>query len=340
MRLGLDAMGGDFGPKVTLEGAIEAAQMLPEDTIVLYGKENFIRKEEHELYKWKPWKKIPHNLVIEHCEESVGMDEKPHKAFREKPYSSIAIALRDHKDGKIDGFVSAGNTGAVMMSSAMILGRIEGVSKPAIAAIAPANNESGRALILDVGANVDIKPQHMLEFAIMGQLYVQLVNDVKTPKVAILSIGEEETKGNQLTLAAYKLLKEKLPNFMGNIEGRDIIAGKADVIVMDGFVGNVVLKLIEGIAGTLFKEFHNIIKKSVRAKVGTVFFNNEIKAIKKNYDYAEYGGAPLLGLAGNVIICHGVSSHVAIRNALRFVKKVAAAGLNKKVEEQLKAATQ
>ena len=328
-------MGGDFGPKVTLEGAIEAAQILTNDMIVLYGREDFIKKEEKELYKWKPWKKIPPNLEIIHCEEEVAMEEKPHKAFKEKPNSSIAIALRDHKYGKIDGFVSAGNTGAIMMSAAMILGRIEGVTRPALGAVLPSQNEQGRTLIIDVGANVDVKPRNLLEFAIMGSLYVKFIDEIENPRVALLSIGEEETKGNSLTLSTYNLLQNKIDNFIGNIESGEIIKGKADVVVMDGFVGNIILKLTESIAKTLLGTFRTIVKKSVRAKIGKTFFFNEIKSVLKAYDYAEYGGVPLLGLKGNVLICHGISSVVAIKNALLFVQKIAKNKLNVKIKEKI-----
>ena len=335
MRIALDAMGGDFGPKNTIEGAIDAAEILKDDIIVLYGNEEKIHKEEKELYKWRPWKKIPSNIEIFHCEDEVSMSEKPHIAFKEKQDSSIYRALKDQKEGKVHGFVSAGNTGAVMLSSAMILGRIKGVTKPAIGAVIPAKNKSGRVLIIDAGANVDVKPDNLLEFAIMGQLYVKLVDRVRKPKVGLMSIGEEKEKGNLLVLQSYDLLRKNVDNFIGNVEGRDIIEGSADLIVMDGFVGNIILKLTEGIASALVNEFKNIVKQSGLAKVGAVFFNNEIKKIKKLYDYAEYGGAPLLGLNGNVIICHGISNSVAIKNAILFIKRVYNADLISKIKEKM-----
>ncbi|MCD6579885.1 phosphate acyltransferase PlsX [bacterium] len=335
MRIALDAMGGDFGPKHTLEGAIDAAEILKEDTIVLYGNEEKIRKEEKEMYKWRPWKKIPSNIEIEHCEHEVAMSEKPHIAFKEKKDSPIARALKDQKAGKVNGFVSAGNTGAVMLSAAMLLGRIKGITKPAIGAIFPSKNKSGRVLVIDAGANVDVKPKNLLEFAIMGQLYVQFVDRVRKPRVGLMSIGEEKEKGNQLVLNSYELLRDNIDNFIGNVEGRDIIEGVADLIVMDGFVGNIILKLTEGIASTLVNEFKSIVKRSGIAKLGAIFFNNEIKKIKKMYDYAEYGGAPLLGLNGNVIICHGLSNSVAIKNAILFIKRVHEENLIGKIKDRM-----
>ncbi len=336
MKIGLDAMGGDFGPKVTLEGAIEAAELLPDDIIALYGQEDFIKEEEKELYKWKPWKKLPPNIEIRHCEQTVGPEEKPQAAFQGKQNSSMMMGLTDHKAGKIDGFVSAGNTGALMLGAAMILGRLEGISRPALAALIPAKNGLGKSLLIDAGANADTKPQNLLEFGIMGSLYMSIAASTRSIRSGLLSIGEERTKGNQLTVQSYELLEKYLEGFKGNIEGRDLIAGKVDVIITDGFTGNIALKLIESIATTIFGEFKSLVKKSIRTKIGTTFFHSEIKNIARNYDYAEYGGAPLLGLNGYVIKSHGVSTNVAIKNAVIFIKKLYENSLNETITAKLK----
>jgi len=328
MKVVLDAMGGDHAPHVPVMGALQAAEDFGIN-IILVGDESRIRKE---LSKYSfPVERIE----VVHADESISMDEQPSRALK-KRNSSIHIGTSLLKEGLADAFVSAGNTGAVMAISLFTLGRLEGVERPAISTILP--SLKGKTFLLDVGANVDCKPIHLLQFAIMGEAYAKYVLKEENPKVGLLNIGEEERKGNELTKETYQLLKaakEKGLNFVGNAEGRDIYSGKFDVIVCDGFVGNVALKLSESLAKILAKILKEEIESHFVSKIGAITLKPAIKSFKKRIDYAEWGGAPLLGVKAPVIISHGSSNAKAIKNAIKVASQFAESHLNEHIEENI-----
>ena len=307
MRIALDAMGGDHAPVVTVEGAVAAAKESNHE-IILVGQENIL-KAELTKYKTKNLR-----LSIQNATEVVGMDESPALAVRQKKDSSLAVAARLVSDGKADAFISAGNSGACMASALLYLGRIPGVSRPAIATAFP--TYTGYCLAIDMGANADCKPKHLLQFAIMGNIYSKAVLGIPNPRVGLVSIGEEETKGNELTLAAFELLKKADLNFIGNVEGREIPRGKVDVAVCDGFVGNIILKFGEGVAEMMLRLVKDELKKYPIAWVAIPFLWAALKDLRKKVDYTERGGAPLLGVNGGCIIAHGRSNAKAIKNAI------------------------
>lgn len=327
MRLALDAMGSDNAPHVEVEGAIAAARELDAD-IILVGQPEKIQQE---LSRYK----TPNlRLQIVAAGEVIQMHDPPALACRQKPDSSVMVGMKLVKEGKADGFVSAGNSGAIMAAGLMNLKRLPGVSRPAIATLLP--TLKGVCVLVDAGANVDCKPKHLLQFAIMGDIYARFILDEVNPAIGLLSIGEEDNKGNELTASTFHLLRQTSLNFAGNIEGRDIIKGKADVVVCDGFVGNVVLKFAEGLGESLLYLIREEIEKHFWRKVGALLVKPAFKEIKKRMDYAEYGGAPLLGLNGVCIIAHGASSPKAIKNALRvsydFLKNKANEHLKEEIE--------
>lgn len=307
MKIALDAMGGDSSPSAEVEGAILAAREFNTE-IVLVGDEKLIRAE---LEKHKT-ANLP--LSIHHASQRIEMHESPASALRRKKDSSIVVATNLVKEGTVSAVVSAGNTGATMAAGFFILGPVKGVERPAIATILPTLD--GIAIMLDVGANVDCKPRHLYQFAIMGHVYATRVLQRENPRIGLLSIGEEDTKGNILTKETFRHLKESPLNFIGNVEGRDVYSGSADVVVCDGFIGNVALKISEGVAETINKLLKREIEKSFLGKIGYLFLKPAFKSFKKKVDYAEYGGAPLLGVNGGCIICHGRSTPKAIKNAI------------------------
>lgn len=307
MKIALDAMGGDRSPSVEVEGAILAAKEYDAE-IVLVGDEKLLR---HEIEK-NGAAGLP--LSIYQASQRVEMHESPSSVLRKKKDSSIVVATTLVREGKASAVVSAGHTGATMAAALFILGTIKGVERPAIATILP--TLQGVAIMLDVGANVDCKPRHLFQFAIMGHAYALKVLQKENPRIGLLSIGEEDTKGNVLTKETFKHLKDSPLNFIGNIEGRDVYAGNADVIVCDGFIGNVALKISEGVAETIGKLLAREIGRSYLGKIGYLLLKPAFRSFKKKVDYAEYGGAPLLGVNGICIICHGRSSPRAIKNAL------------------------
>jgi glycerol-3-phosphate acyltransferase PlsX len=328
MRIVLDAMGGDYAPHVPVMGAVQAVKEL-DVNILLVGDRELV---ERELQKYSfPSEKVE----VVHTEDSVPMEEQPSRALKRKN-SSIHKGLELVKEGKADAFVSAGNTGAVMAISLFTVGRLKGIERPAITTIFP--NLKGHTFLLDVGANVDCKPNHLLQFAIMGSAYAKYVLEEENPRIGLLNIGEEEGKGNELTKEAYKLLKEaskKGLNFVGNAEGRDIFSGDFDVVVCDGFVGNVVLKLSESLAKILAKILKEEIEKSWISKIGAITLKPAIKGFKRRIDYAEWGGAPLLGIKAPVIISHGSSNAKAIKNAIRAATQFVKSELNRHIEEEI-----
>ncbi|MDN5344315.1 MAG: phosphate acyltransferase [Clostridia bacterium] len=317
MRIAVDAMGGDHAPREIVRGAVEAAREKIADIILVGDK----RSLEPELVPLQP----PATLEIVHTEQVIEMDEQPALALRRKREASIIVATRLVKEGRAAAVVSAGSTGAQMAAALLFLGRSGKIQRPAIATIMP--TLKGPKLLLDAGANVDCRPEHLYEFALMGNLYAARVMGISKPRVALLNIGTEACKGNEQTLGAYSLLKEAELNFIGNIEGRDILAGEADVIVCDGFVGNALLKFGEGMAQALFTMIGQEIKKTLRAQLGAALVLPALKGLKKQVDYTEYGGAPLLGVQGISIICHGSSNARAIKNAIKVASRCAEQGL-------------
>lgn len=325
--IALDAMGGDHAPRAEVEGAILAARELGV-RVLLVGQQEAV---EHELSK-HAHRGLP--LEVVHASEVIAMDESPMMAFRKKKDSSVHVAARLVKNGEADGFVSAGNTGAAMAAAHFILGTLPSVDRPALAAPFP-TTRGGVSVMLDVGANVDSKPLHLEQFAIMGEIYYRVLFGTRRPRVGLLSIGEEEMKGNELTKEAHNRLKHMPLHFVGNIEGRHVFAGDADVIVCDGFIGNVALKISEGLVehiGTTLKEALN---STLASQVGYVFARKAFANFKKKLDYSEYGGAPLLGVRGITIIGHGRSNENAIKNAIRVAAELSRAKLNEKIEQEL-----
>ena len=329
MRLALDVLGGDHGPLITVEGAYHFLQDHPDDTVILVGCRDKIKEE---------LQKIPADfhprLPIVHAQENITMSESPTDAVKQKKNSSMVVGLQLQKDGEVDGFVSAGNTGAQMAGSLLILGRLSGVKRPAIGVFLP--SEKGMVYLLDAGANVDSKPLHLLQFAIMGNIFVSQIFDKKSSLIGLLSNGEEASKGNENTIATHKLLKEHLPNFYGNIEGGDIFKGKTDIIVCDGFVGNIMLKMVESVMGVILHQVRKNIGKNLVKNFGAMLVKPAFSALKQSFNYEEYGGVPLLGVNGISIICHGKSSSLAIKNALRVAREMKEKEVNSHIQKQLK----
>ena len=307
MRIGIDIMGGDFAPEQTVLGAIQARMELPEAfQLVLIGDKNAILpilKREHADES---------KFIIEHCTEVIGMAEHPTKAIQQKPDSSISKGFQLLKEKSIDAFASAGNTGAMLVGSMFSVKAIPGILRPAIASLVPKEN-GGWGLIIDVGVNADCKPEVLQQFAVLGSIYAQNLLHIKSPKVALMSIGEEEEKGNLLVKETHQLLKETLDiNFIGNVEGRDLFNDRADVIVCDGFTGNVILKEAES--------FYGMIK---RRKINDAYF--------ERFNYEDYGGTPILGINSSVIIAHGISKAKAIKNMILQSAEVVEAKLPEKI---------
>ena len=327
MRVALDAMGAEKGIGMVIEGAGKAMEVNPQIQVTLVGDKGRIR-DELAQYNYKKM-----SLSIVHAPEAVKMSDSPIVAAKMKKNSSIAVALDLIKKGKAETLVSAGNTGAVMATALLKLGKLKGVKRPCLAVIFPTLNNK-RVIILDVGANVDCKPYHLLQFAIMGSIYAYKVLKERTPRVSLLSIGEEENKGNYLILQAFKLLKESSLNFVGNIEGGDITRGNVEVVVCDGFVGNIILKFAEGFAKTTLTIISREMKKNLSG-IGKLLSQKWLERVKRDLDYAEYGGAPLLGINGVCVIAHGASSSKAIKNAIFASLEFAREGINQHIEKAI-----
>lgn len=327
-------MGGDFAPRNVIDGAIEAlstAGGVHEDvTVVLVGIEDQIKRE---LARY-PTGSLRYEIV--HASDVVSMDDIPTVALKQKKNSSIAVGLTLHKEGKVDAFVSAGNTGAVMSASTLVLGRLKGVGRPTIGAFFP--SERGVCLLVDAGANVDCRPQHLLEFAIMGSIYTSFMLNAPNPTVGLLSIGEESTKGDELTQETHKLLADSKLNFVGNVEGRDILKGKAQVVVCDGFVGNVVLKFAESVMGLMKSRFRDYASRSILRKLWVGLMYGTMKKMLKDFDYQEYGGVPLLGVNGVSIIGHGGSTPKAIKNMIVKAEEMVRKQVTQHIQQALVAA--
>lgn len=311
MKIVVDAMGGDHGPMVTVPGAIEAIKYY-DTRIILTGNQEII---DEELRKYDyPKDKIE----IVHCSETIDNEDKPVNAIRRKKDSSMVVALNLVKEGKADAIISAGNTGALLAGGLFVLGRIKGIDRPALAPVYPTTK--GVSVLIDGGANADCKPRNILEFGIMGSIYASKVLGIHNPKVCTVNIGIEEGKGNELVKEAYKICKNANFNFQGNVEAREIPAGYADVIICDGFTGNVILKLTEGLGTTIFKILKEEFTKTPLRKLGAIILKRGLKDFKKRFDYTEYGGAPFLGVNGVLIKAHGSSDAKAIMNAIRQAK--------------------
>jgi len=308
VRIAIDAMGGDRGPKVILEGTIQAAKELGVE-VILVGDQDILNSElaHHNTQGLK--------IRVKHVPEVVEMHESAAAAIRKKKKSSIRLATELVKSGEADALVSAGNTGAAMATAKILLGALKGVERPAIATVLP--TVKGVALLLDVGANVDCRPRHLLQFAIMGNIYAKDFLGIKNPKVGLLNIGEEESKGNELTKESFKALKKEGLNFIGNVEGKNLYTGNVDVVVCDGFTGNVALKISESVAEMIVTYFQQEIPKKLFWKLGYFLMRPCFRKFKRKIDYDEYGGAPLLGINGVCIICHGISGAKAIKNAVK-----------------------
>ena len=302
-------MGGDRGPVVNIEGAVAAARELGLSVLLVGNEEELSRSLRRHSTNGL-------GITICHAPETVGMNESPSAALRKKKHSSIRVGLELVKRGEADAFISAGNTGAVMATAMVTLGSLPGVERPAIALIVPTLR--GQSILLDAGANADCKPRHLLQFAIMGDIYARQVMGKKSPTVGLLSIGEEESKGNELTREAFKELEEERSlNFTGNVEGREVFSGAADVIVCDGFTGNIALKISESAAEFFTVLLKEELEKGLVGKLGALLTRGAFRRFKKRVDYTEYGGAPLLGVGGMCIIGHGRSTAKAIKNAIR-----------------------
>jgi glycerol-3-phosphate acyltransferase PlsX len=326
--IAVDAMGSDRAPKPEVEGAIQAARHLGIH-VLLVGREQHVRAElaHHPFAAGLP-------IEIVHATEVISMEEKVAQAVRAKRDSSMRVGLRLVRDGRANGFVSAGNTGAAMATAKMVFGTLPGVHRPALAAVFPTAAGTA-AILLDVGANVDCEPENLQQFAVMGEIYFRSIFGTKRPRVGILSIGEEESKGNELTREAYKLLKQTPLNFVGNVEGRDLYNGEVDVIVADGFVGNVALKVSEGVVGLVRYQLKESLRATITRQVGFLLSRRAFSEFKKRLDYAEYGGAPLLGLKGICIVSHGSSNANAIKNAIRVASEFAEHRINDTIEREL-----
>ncbi|MCT4631702.1 MAG: phosphate acyltransferase PlsX [Firmicutes bacterium] len=309
MKIGIDAMGGDNAPYEIVKGAVEALSII-ESQIVLVGKEDLINKEL-EKYTYDKDRVFVHN-----ADEVITNEDKPVNGIKKKKDSSMVVGFKLLKDKEIDGFISAGNTGALLAGGLLKVGRIKGIDRPAIASVYP--TLKGLATMVDAGANADCKPRNLLEFGIMGSIYTKSVYGKDQPKVGIVNIGSEKGKGNALTQESYDLLEASELNFIGNVEGRELPEGVCDVIVCDGFTGNVILKLTEGVAKSFGKMLKTQITKGFFRKIGAAILSGGFKDLKKEMDYREYGGAPILGVSRPLVKAHGSSDALAIKNAVKY----------------------
>lgn len=323
VRIAVDGMGGDFAPQAVVKGAVAAANEGIAE-VVLVGDEAAM----------KPYINDMRNVEVVHTPVYVEMQESPSAVLRKKKDSSLNRAFELHKNGKVQAVVSAGNSGAAMAFATFTLGRITGVDRPAIAVLHPTENEKP-SILLDGGGTVDCKPAHLAQFALMGHAFCRSVLGVDNPRIGILSNGEEESKGNELTKESSSLLKELAINYIGYVEGGDLTNGRADVVISDGFVGNIALKVSEGVAELFFKHFKENVPRSLRARIGYALLKPVFESLKKKADYAETGGMPLLGVDGVCMICHGKSNERAMRNAVIHAKNFVEKNLNKSMKEAM-----
>lgn len=327
LRIAIDAMGGDHAPQEVVRGAVLALREDPSIELLLVGREEEVgpqlSRDELGISR----------LEIVHAPEVVTMEDAPVAPLRRKKGSSIRICANLVAEGRASAFVSAGNTGAAWTSARVVMGMIEGVSRPALATVLP--RLEGQTLLLDVGANVDSKVQYLREWAVMGHFYSQMLTGLDHPRVALLSIGEEEGKGNEMTRETYSVLKATGLNFIGNAEGRDIYNGNADVVVCDGFTGNVVLKASEAVAEMITQAIREELSRTLRGRIGGLLSIPAYRNLRKRLDYEEYGGAPLLGVRGGCVICHGRSDRRAIKNAIRVARDFVENRIDEKIREKI-----
>jgi len=326
IKIALDAMGTDTFPSADVEGAVLAAREFDYE-IVLVGKRELIEKE---LEKHRP---VPENISIHHAPEVIGMHEQPVLSVRRKKQSSIVVLTNLAKEKKVDAMVSAGNTGSMVCAATLKCRLLPGIERAGIGVIIP--TLKGTALMIDSGANIDAKPKHLMQYAIMGSAYSEFILNNRSPRVGLLNIGEEESKGTGFLKEAYGLLELSGLNFIGNLEGRELFKGDCDVIVCDGLVGNVALKVSESTAHALVEMLKRELKSSAMAKLGAMLSKNALYSLKKKMDYAEYGGAPLLGIDGTCIICHGSSSPKAIKNGIRVAGEEVIKNVNQHIVEKV-----
>jgi len=325
MKIAVDGMGGDRAPGVVVDGAVMAARDLPVE-IVLVGDRVRLAAEldRHGA--------VPSSLTLHHASEVIGMDEPPALSVRKKRDSSITVMVELARSGAVDALVSAGNTGAVVCATTLGLRLLEGIERPGIAIVVPTLTQP--SLLIDVGATIDPKPEHLVQFGVMGSVYSKALLGKSRPSVGLLNVGEEESKGTEAIKEAFRMLEQTPLHFIGNVEGRDIYTGKCDVIVCDGFVGNITLKVTESMAKVIAQLLKRELRQNVLTQFGAFLSLSAFKALRKKVDYAEYGGAPLLGVEGTCIICHGASSARAIKNAIR----VAASSVTEQVNAGIVAA--
>ncbi|MCT4565040.1 MAG: phosphate acyltransferase PlsX [Maledivibacter sp.] len=329
MKIAIDAMGGDNAPSAIISGSLKALREIKSE-IILVGKEEIIKSELEK--HTKDFKRID----IVNANEVIINEDKPVQAIRKKKNSSMAVGFDLLRKNEAQSFVSAGNTGALLAGSLLKIGRIKGIDRPALAPIYP--TKKGFSLLIDAGANADCKPRNLLEFGIMGSIYLEKVLNIRTPKVGIVNIGTEEGKGNKLVSEAYEVMKNSNLNFYGNLEAREVPDGVVDVIVCDGFVGNVILKLTEGVAMNLTSMLKETFTKNTISKIGAMILKGGLKEFKSKLDYTEYGGAPLLGVKKPVIKAHGSSNDKAIKNAIKYGEIFSSKGVIEKIEEEIKGA--
>jgi glycerol-3-phosphate acyltransferase PlsX len=330
IRIAVDAMGGDFAPSAIVDGAVAAARHL-DVRIALIGSPPRVREA---LASHADWQALP--LEVVDAPDVIGMREAPAAALRRKPGASIRVAAERVQRGEAAALVSAGHTGAAVMAAYTAFGTIAGVDRPALATAIPTRTRP--AVLLDAGANVECRPQHLVQFAIMGGVYARVALGVSRPRIGLLSIGEEETKGNELTREAHRLLKSAPLHFIGNIEGREIYSGVADVVVCDGFTGNIVLKTSEGLVETVEALLGDELSGTFSSQVGSLLSRRAFRRFRKRVDYSEYGGALLLGVAGLAVVCHGRSSAKAVRNAIAMAYRFAATDFIRRIEHEIAAA--
>lgn len=326
MKVAVDAMGGDNAPQVVVRGAVEAASEMGID-IILVGDKDVVGKELGPCLR-------ENNISVHHCREVVKMEEAPLKAVRKKRDSSIRVAFDLVKKGDVDAVVSAGNSGATLAAGILTLGRLEGVERPAIASIFP--GEQGDVVLIDVGANVDCRPSHLFQFGIMAQAFAGSCLAMESPRIGLLSIGEEGNKGNEQVKMTRKLFEQSRLNFVGNVEGRNVFTGDVDIIVCDGFVGNVALKIAEGVAEGMTKVLKDELAGSLRGRAAILLGRGALKKLRSRFNYEAFGGAPLLGINGVGIVCHGGSTPRAIKNAIFMAAKYVGKGVLEKMVYQLK----
>jgi glycerol-3-phosphate acyltransferase PlsX len=329
MKIAVDAMGGDNAPQKNVSGAISAARRIKgRFEIVLVGDKVRIQNELSRHFRTQDLA-----LTIHHASEKVDMGESPSVALKQKKDSSIAVAMQLHKECTVDAVVSAGNTGAVLASALFQLRKIRGVNRPAIGSLLP--NGRSATLLIDAGTNVDCKPHQLFEFGIMGTIFMSKLFKISYPRVALLNIGTERNKGNEQAQETYNLLENSTLNFIGNLEGGSILRDRADVVICDGFVGNIILKFAESFNKVYSSNLRRRIGKRLQYNIGAYLLRPAFRRLKQTFDYAEYGGVPLLGVNGVVIICHGSSSPKAIRNAIFEAEKIIRERVNDKIKHEL-----